>query len=173
MAQIFTLRALCTSSRGNRSCELSALLDRRSTPNPSLEPTRYSRRCRPGLRCMHTVAVRTYSACLRRASKAKIYIDEPPHFESSSIWCRLRSETRHSLRNLPHVYERSVAALRFRQQIDNPSSVSVEDRDIMKVPYLQAALMEFVAMDELRPVDLKRRNLGEKALKIKTQGELT
>lgn len=101
------------------------------------------------------------------ATKAKIEIDEPPHFQSSSIWCSLRSETDHSLRNLPRVYERSVAALRFRQQIDNPSSVSDEDRDIMKVAYLRAALMEFVAMEDLLPVDLERRNLGEKPLKIK------
>ena len=100
-------------------------------------------------------------------TKTKIAIDESPHFQSSSIWCSLRSETEQSLRNLPLVHERSVAALRFRQQIVNPSSVSDEDREIMKVAYLRAALMEFVAMEELLPDDLARRNLGEKPLKIK------
>lgn len=104
------------------------------------------------------------------ATKVKIEIDEPPDFESSSIWCRLRLRTKQGLRRLPHVYERSVAALRFRQQIGNPHAVSEEDRDIMKVAYLRAALMEFVAMEEVLPVDLKRRSLGEEPLRIKSTG---
>jgi hypothetical protein len=95
------------------------------------------------------------------ATKVKLEIDEPPNFESSSIWCSLRLATEQSLRSLPNVYERSVAALRFRQQIGDPQAVSEEDREIMKVAYLRAALMEFVAMEEVLHVDLEQRRRGE------------
>jgi hypothetical protein len=104
------------------------------------------------------------------ATKVKLEIDELADFESSSIWCRLRTTTRQSLRGLPHVYEHSVAALRFCQQIGSPHAVSEEDRDIMKVAYLRAALMEFVAMEEVLPVDLERRSLNENPLRIKSTG---
>jgi hypothetical protein len=40
----------------------------------------------------------------------------------------------------------------------------------MKVAYLRAALMEFVAMEEVLPVDLERRSLSENPLRIKSTG---
>jgi hypothetical protein len=61
-----------------------------------------------------------------------------------------------------------VAALRFRQQIGDPHSVSDSDREIMKVAYLRAALMEFVAMEEVLKYDLQERGLNEIQLKMTT-----
>lgn len=72
------------------------------------------------------------------AAKVKHEVDELPGFESSSIWSGLRLTTKQSPRSLPHVYERSVAALRFLQQIGNPHVRYEEDRGLIKVAYLRA-----------------------------------
>lgn len=99
-------------------------------------------------------------------AQIRLSIDEPPYFESTPIFCSLKKETEEALRNLPRVYHRSVAALRFRQQISNPQSVSDEDKEIMKVAYLRAALMEFVAMEEVLRFDIEERGLNETPLKM-------
>ena len=100
------------------------------------------------------------------AARVKLRLDEPPYFESTPIFCCLRKETEDALRGLPRVYQRSVAALRFLQQMDNPTLVSDEDREIMQVAYLRAALMEFVAMEEVLQRDLGERGFDEKQLKM-------
>lgn len=100
------------------------------------------------------------------SKKIRISVDEPPDFESTSIFCSLERETEEALRNLPNVYQHSVASLRFRQQISHPHLVSDEHREIMKVAYLRAALMEFVGMEEVLSFDLEKREKNELPLKI-------
>ena len=99
-------------------------------------------------------------------SLVKLRLYGQPSFESTPIFCCLKEETKNALRSLPCVYKRAVAALRFRQQISGPHSVSDEDREIMQVAYLRTSLMEFVAMEEVLPFDLQERGLSEKPLKM-------
>jgi len=103
---------------------------------------------------------------INMVTQIRLCIDEPPYFESTLIFSSLEKETKKALRNLPQVYQRSVASLRFRQQISDPQSVSDEDKEIMKVAYLRASLMEFVAMEDVLCFDLAERGLNETPLKM-------
>ncbi|MBD2096912.1 hypothetical protein H6F90_17560 [Trichocoleus sp. FACHB-591] len=88
------------------------------------------------------------------APRVKLRLDGQPIFESTPMFCFLKRDTEDALRSLPRVYQRSVAALRFLQQIGDPHFVSDEDKEIMQVAYLRASLMEFVAMEEVLLFDL-------------------
>jgi hypothetical protein len=92
-----------------------------------------------------------------------------PTFETSPALCTLDAESARGLRKLPNVYARAVAALRFRQNIVSSAKhigVTDEELPIMQVAYLRAALMEFVGMEEVLPLDLADRVQGESPLRI-------
>jgi hypothetical protein len=88
-------------------------------------------------------------------TRIKLRFDGLLHFETSPLFCTLEPSTEAAFRRLPSTYERSVAALsyfrRIRGDID-ALGVSEEHRRIMQVAYLQAALMEYVANEEVLPV---------------------
>ncbi|MCP9786788.1 hypothetical protein [Cyanobium sp. N5-Cardenillas] len=101
------------------------------------------------------------------APQVRLLIHQPPVFESTSMFCLLTKETREAILSLPRVHQRSVACLRFLQQISNPSLVSEEHKEIMRVAYLRAALMELVGMEEMLDYDLEERGQDETPLQIK------
>ena len=106
-------------------------------------------------------------------SKIKLRLDGLPHFESSPLFCTLEPSTEAAFRRLPKAYERAVAALRFRQKIGGDKDalgVSEDHVHIMQVADLRAALMEYVATEEVLPTDLVARGLGEKPLRILDTG---
>lgn len=106
-------------------------------------------------------------------SKIKLHFDRLPHFETSPLFCTLDSNTEAALRQLPSTYERAVAALRFRQNIGgdkNALGVSEDHVRIMQVAYLRAALMEYVAIEEVLPIDLVMRGFEEEPLRILDTG---
>lgn len=101
--------------------------------------------------------------------KSKLRLDGLPHFETSPLFLTLEPSTEEALKQLPNAYERAVAALRFCQRIgaDKESlGVSEDHLHIMQVAYLRAALMEYVAIEEVLPIDLKTRGLEKEPLKI-------
>lgn len=105
--------------------------------------------------------------------KIKLCLNDLPRFETSPLFCTLEPSTESAFRQLPNAYERAVAALRFRQKIGSDKEalgVSEEHVRIMQVAYLRAALMEYVAIEEVLPIDLVMRNLGEKPLRILDTG---
>ena len=103
------------------------------------------------------------------SSKTKLRLDGLPHFETSPLFCTLEPSTEAALRQLPNTYERAVAASRFCQKIagdKNALGVSEDHVYIMQVAYLRAALMEYVAIEEVLPIDLVIRGFEEKPLRI-------
>lgn len=105
--------------------------------------------------------------------KIDLRLDMLPRFETSPLFCTLEPNTEAALRQLPNAYERAVAALRFRQCIGGGKDalrVSENDVRIMQVAYLRAALMEYVAIEEVLPIDLGKRGFGEKPLRILDTG---
>lgn len=107
------------------------------------------------------------------ASKFRLHLDGLPHFETSPLFCTLEQSAEDALRQLPNAYERAIAALRFRQCIGgdaNALRVSEDHAGIMQVAYLRAALMEYVAIEEVLPLDLAKRGFGEKPLRILDTG---
>lgn len=105
--------------------------------------------------------------------KFKLRLDGLPNFETSPLFLTLEPSTEAALRKLPNVYERAVAALRFCQRIGADKEilgVSEDHLHIMQVAYLRAALMEYVAIEEVLPIDLITRGLGEEPLRILDTG---
>jgi hypothetical protein len=101
--------------------------------------------------------------------KLKLRLDGLPKFETSPLFVTLETSTEAALKRLPNAYERAVAALRFCQNIgaDGESlRVSEDHVHIMQVAYLRAALMEYVAIEEVLPVDLKTSCIEEEPLRI-------
>lgn len=106
-------------------------------------------------------------------SRNELRLDRSPHFETSPLFCTLEPSTEAALSQLPNVYERAVAALRFRQCIGGDKDalgVSEDHVRIMQAAYLRAALMEYVAIEEVLPIDLGKRGFGEKPLRILDTG---
>jgi hypothetical protein len=106
-------------------------------------------------------------------SKYELRLDGLPAFETSPFFCTLEPSTEAALRQLPNAYERAVAALRFRQCIGGDKDalgVSEDHVHIMQVAYLRAALMEYVAIEEVLPLDLVMRGFGEEPLRILDTG---
>lgn len=107
------------------------------------------------------------------SSRIKLRLDGLPRFETSPLFCTLEPSTEAALKRLPNAYERAIAALRFRQRISgdkNALGVSEDHVHIMQVAYLRAALMEYVAIEEVLPIDLAMRGLGEEPLRILDTG---
>lgn len=105
--------------------------------------------------------------------KIKLSFDGLPHFATSPFFCSLKPSTELALKNLPNAYERAVAALRFCQNIGGGKDalgVSEEHVRIMQVAYLRAALMEYVAIEEVLSIDLSMRDTGEEPLRIRNTG---
>jgi hypothetical protein len=99
----------------------------------------------------------------------KLKFDKLPSFETSPVFCLLDAETDAALRALPNVHARAVAALRFRQNIAGDAEhlhVTSDHIPIMQVAYLRAALMEYVGMEEVLPIDLAARGRQEKPFRI-------
>ncbi len=101
--------------------------------------------------------------------RIKLRFDGLPHFEKSPLFCTLEPSTEAAFRRLPITYERAIAALRYCRRIGGDKDalgVSEEHSRIMQVAYLRPALMEYVAIEEVLPVDLVIRGLREKPLRI-------
>jgi hypothetical protein len=106
-------------------------------------------------------------------SRYQLRLDGLPHFESSPLFSTLEPSTEAALKQLPNACERAVAALRFRQNIGGDKDalrVSEDHVRIMQAAYLRAALMEYVAIEEVLPLDLKMRGFGEEPLRILDTG---
>lgn len=106
-------------------------------------------------------------------STINLRFDDLPRFESSPLFCALDPSTETALKRLSNAHERAVAALRFCQRIGGDKGalgVSEDHVRIMQVAYLRAALMEYVAIEEVLSIDLVERDLGEEPLKILDTG---
>ena len=106
-------------------------------------------------------------------SRYQLRLNGLPNFETSPLFCTLEPSTEAALRQLPNAYDRAVAALRFCQCIggDKDALGVTEDHvRIMQVAYLRAALMEYVAIEEVLPLDLDMRGFGEEPLGILDTG---
>ncbi len=102
-------------------------------------------------------------------SRIRLRLEGLPRFESSPLFCTLEPNTETALKKLPNAYERAVAALRFCQRIGGDKDdlgVSEDHVQIMQVAYLRATLMEYVAIEEVLPIDLVERGFDEKPLRI-------
>src|SRR5215207_7877322 len=91
--------------------------------------------------------------------KITLHLDTLPCFETSPLFYTLEPSTEAAFRRLPNAHERGVAALRFGQRIGgskNDLGVSEDHVRIMQVAYLRAALMEYVAIEEVLSTDLQR-----------------
>lgn len=108
--------------------------------------------------------------CVIMNTSTRLLFEQLPSFESSPLFSALEADTEAALRLLPNVYARAVAALRFRQNIGSSAEhmrVSEDDVAIMQVAYLRAALMDYVGMEEVLPLDLEARGIGESVLTIR------
>lgn len=101
------------------------------------------------------------------SARLRLKLDNLPTFETSPLFCALPRAMELALKSLPHVATRAIASLRFRQRMGRPQTgVSEDHAPVMEVAYLRAALMEYVAMEEVLPADLAARGKGEIPLKI-------
>ena len=106
-------------------------------------------------------------------SRYQLRLDGLPNFETSPLFCTLEPSTEAALRQFPNAYERAVAALRFCQRIGGGKDalgVSEDHVCIMQVAYLRVALMEYVAIEEVLPLDLVMHGFGEEPFRILDTG---
>jgi hypothetical protein len=101
---------------------------------------------------------RVASTPMAKKPTRRLRFEGMPTFESMSLFFSLPAKVDSRLALLRTTYSRCNAALRFAANIGgDASSLHVSDSEVpaMRVAYLRAALMEYVGMEEVLPIDLR------------------